>query len=292
MTRYFLRIGITVLIVAGGWVVRDRIVPGMLFYQHVVASAAFIVFIQIVWQIFEWLHRWLDRWMPFARNLYGRIMVQLGLGVLVLLGIRVVMLVPLQRWLPVMRDEVVVTMMMIANVGMALAINLLFISGHFIRQWKEGVARAAGVEVEKERAVTDQQRNLKPVPEDSRSTFKEHFLVQQGTVSTLVDDKDIAGFIKQDLIFLVQADRRKLITSYRSLDEVEALVDPARYYRVNRQQLIHRRVISGYRVGQQGKVILTTTVDMGDVMVSKEKAAAFKKWFDAHNVPRHERKLQ
>jgi hypothetical protein len=289
MTRYFLRIGITVLIVAGGWVVRDRIVPAMLFYQHVVASIAFIFFIQIVWQIFEWLHRWLDRWMPFARNLYGRIVVQLGLGVLVLLGIRVVMLVPLQRWLPVMRDEVVVTMMMIANVGMALAINLLFISEHFIRQWKEGVAR---VEVEKERTGIDQLGNLKPVPEDNASTFKEHFLVQQGTVSMLVDDKDIAGFIKQDLIFLIQVDRRKLITSYRSLDEVEALVDPARYYRANRQQLIHRRVISGYRAGQQGKLILTTTVDMGDVTVSKEKAAAFKRWFDAHNVPRHERRLQ
>jgi hypothetical protein len=282
MNRYGVRVGITALVVIGGWVVRERVVPGLLLYQHVVASAAFIVFIQVVWELFAWMHRKLDRWMPFGKYLYLRMVVQLVLGVGVLLAIRFVMLKPLQRWIPAMRDPVVVTMMLIANIGIALAINLLFISGHFIRQWKEGLVRVAHAGQAQD-GVTDDHARRPAMPVaagEAMQKFKSSFVIQQGAASMLVDEKDIAAFIKQDLIFLVQADRRKLVTSYRSLDEIEALVDPARYYRANRQLLIHRRVVLGYRTGQ-GKLVLSTTVDVGEaVTVSKEKAAAFKRWFD------------
>jgi len=112
--------------------------------------------------------------------------------------------------------------------------------------------------------------------------YKENFVIQQGATSALIAGRDIAGFVKQDLIFLVQVNGRKLVTGYRSLDEVEAVVDPARYFRANRQCLIHRRMISGYRTDPQNKLLLSVQADWGEpVMVSKEKAGAFRKWFDA-----------
>jgi len=147
--RYFQRVAITVLIATGGWFVRDAVVPGMLLYQHVIATLAFIIFIQIVWEIFEQLHRLLDRWLPFRKYLYVRILLQLVLGVLILLGIRMLLMIPLQNQFPVMRDRVVLTMMLVANVGVAIAINLLFISAHFIREWKEELTRVANIEKEK-----------------------------------------------------------------------------------------------------------------------------------------------
>jgi len=129
--------------------VRDAIMPGMLFYQHVIATLGFIIFIQIVWEIFGRLHGLLDRWLPFKKYLYLRLLVQLTLGVLVLLGIRLLLMFPLQHRFPVMRDRAVLTMMFVANVGVAIAINLLFISAHFIREWKEELTRVANIEKEK-----------------------------------------------------------------------------------------------------------------------------------------------
>lgn len=147
--RYVQRVAITVLIAVGGWFVRDAIVPGMFFYQHLIATVTFVLFIQIVWEIFDRVHGLLDRWLPFKRYLYVRILVQLLLGVLILLGIRLLLMAPLQARFPMMRDRVVVTMMLVANVGIAIAINLLFISAHFIREWKEELTRVANIEKEK-----------------------------------------------------------------------------------------------------------------------------------------------
>jgi len=276
--RHFQRVAITALIAMGGWVVREAIVPGMALYQHIIATVTFVIFIQIVWEIYERLHRLLDRWLPFRKYLYARIVVQLALGVLILLAIRMLLLIPLQNRFPAMRDRVVLTMMLVANIGMALAINLLFISAHFIREWKDGLVRVADAE-KGQVHLKEMASAVKDEPPARR--YKEDFLVHQGAASVLVEDRDIAGFIKRDLIFLLQVNGRKLVTAYRSLDEVEAIVDPARYFRANRQCLIHRRMIQGYKTGPQSKLTLSVPADMGEpVSVSKEKAAAFRKWFD------------
>lgn len=117
----------------------------------------------------------------------------------------------------------------------------------------------------------------KPVP----ARYKENFIIHSGPQAQRIEEKDIAGFVKRDLIFLQTLDRRVLVTAYRSLDEVEEVVDPMRYFRVNRQLLIHRRIITGYKTDLQGKLLLALKVDVQEVpAVSKEKAAVFKRWFE------------
>lgn len=110
--------------------------------------------------------------------------------------------------------------------------------------------------------------------------YRENFVIHQGAASALVREEDIAGFIKQELIFLVQVNGRKFVTAYRSLDEVETIVDPVKYFRINRQCLLHRRVILGYKTDLQSKLTVSVRTDLGEpVMVSKEKAGIFRKWF-------------
>jgi len=86
---------------------------------------------------------------------------------------------------------------------------------------------------------------------------------------------------KEELIFLVNREGSRFITDFRSLDEVEELVDPKIFYRVNRQQLVHLPFIESYRGDDTGKLNLRLRVIKTiDSVVSKEKAAEFKKWFD------------
>lgn len=111
--------------------------------------------------------------------------------------------------------------------------------------------------------------------------YKERFAVHMGRSVTLIPVNDIALFLKEELIYLVNKEGTRFITDFRSLDEVEELVNPKVFYRVNRQHLVHLPFIESYRSDDTGKLTLKLRgIKTNELIVSKEKAAEFKKWFD------------
>jgi two-component system LytT family response regulator len=111
--------------------------------------------------------------------------------------------------------------------------------------------------------------------------YKERFAVHLGRSVTLIPTSETALFIKEEIIFLINRDGTRFITDFRSLDEIEELVDPKIFYRANRQQLVHLLFIESYRGDDTGKLHLKLRgIKTIDVVVSKEKAAEFRKWFD------------
>ncbi len=111
--------------------------------------------------------------------------------------------------------------------------------------------------------------------------YKERFAVHAGRAVTLVMQQEVVYFVKEEVIYLVNHERRKFITDYRSLDEIEELLDPAHFYRANRQYIVQLASIESFRGDDTGKIsVRMKGVKMDDIIVSKEKAADFKKWFD------------
>ena len=111
--------------------------------------------------------------------------------------------------------------------------------------------------------------------------YKERFAVHVGRSVTLVPVEQVAMFIKEELIYLVNHEGNRYITDYRSLDEVEELVDPRDFYRVNRQHLVRLGNIESYRSDDTGKIVVKLKgIKTSDLIVSKEKASEFRKWFD------------
>jgi DNA-binding LytR/AlgR family response regulator len=116
---------------------------------------------------------------------------------------------------------------------------------------------------------------------NNNKKYKERFAVHLGRNVTLVPAEDIALFTKEELIYLVNREGKKFITDYRSLDEVQELLDPRNFYRANRQNIIHLPFVESYRTDDTGKITIKMRLSKGDdVIISKEKAAEFKKWFD------------
>lgn len=108
--------------------------------------------------------------------------------------------------------------------------------------------------------------------------FTGHYLRQ--IISTPQDQ--IAYFLRNELIYLHTIDGKKLVTDYKTLDELEELIDPACFFRANRQVIVHLDAVSGYRAYDSSKlqVILKSPHDNLEVIVSKEKASAFKHWLE------------
>jgi DNA-binding LytR/AlgR family response regulator len=111
--------------------------------------------------------------------------------------------------------------------------------------------------------------------------YKERFAVHLGRNVTLVPVDDIALFTKEEIIYLINRQGKKFITDYRSLDEVQELLDPKNFYRANRQTILHLPFVESYRTDDTGKITIKMRLTKtDDIIISKEKAAEFKKWFE------------
>lgn len=109
--------------------------------------------------------------------------------------------------------------------------------------------------------------------------YKERFTVHQGTKVVLVPVQEVAGFVKQELIFLIDQAGERYVTDYRSLDEIEEVVNPERFFRVNRQTLLQLSFIKAYKTHSSGKLEVYLADDqLAPVPVSKEKASEFRGW--------------
>jgi DNA-binding LytR/AlgR family response regulator len=110
--------------------------------------------------------------------------------------------------------------------------------------------------------------------------YKERFAVYSGRSVILVPAAEAACFIKEEIIYLLHRNGIRYITDFRSLDEVEELIDPTQFFRVNRQYLVHLDAMESYQSDEWGKLRVRLKPPLKESLtVSKDKAAEFRRWF-------------
>jgi DNA-binding LytR/AlgR family response regulator len=111
--------------------------------------------------------------------------------------------------------------------------------------------------------------------------YKEKFIVQFRHQWLPVPAKEIACFVRDNLNYMYTFSGDKHILDFTTLEEIEELVDPNLFYRVNRQAIVHIDAIQSIRPHENQKLTLTLKGPLKmEQDVSREKAPAFKKWFD------------
>jgi two-component system, LytTR family, response regulator len=111
-----------------------------------------------------------------------------------------------------------------------------------------------------------------------QSNYKERFLVIQGNSMVPVMQNEIAYFHKDQLIFLHTLKNEKFICEFQALDDIEELLNPSLFFRVNRQCIVHLQAIGKIKTTHKGlSVLLKAPINL-EVDISREKASAFKKW--------------
>jgi two-component system response regulator LytT len=91
---------------------------------------------------------------------------------------------------------------------------------------------------------------------------------------------NIAWFKAEDkLVFIYTKDLQKHIIG-QSLEEITSEIDPDLFFRVNRSYIIQRNCIEKANFHFNGKLKLQLNpANNEDVMVSRDKANAFKEWW-------------
>lgn len=108
--------------------------------------------------------------------------------------------------------------------------------------------------------------------------YKERFLTLHRNTLVPVTQEEISHFHKEELIHLYTIDNQKFISEHQTLDEVEALLNPEIFFRLNRQFIVHIQAVGRIKTTHKGLTVQLKSPYSVEVDISREKAAAFKKW--------------
>lgn len=108
------------------------------------------------------------------------------------------------------------------------------------------------------------------------------FMVKLGKKEMMLNFQDVCGiYVDGDYTIAIDKTGRKYFPD-QSLDKIEKSLPQTYFYRLNRQFIIHRMMITGYQRAENGKVIVLLKENENlpaEITVSRTKAPLFKNWF-------------
>jgi len=214
----------------------------------------------IAWLAVRKIIIYLDKRLPYAHKPLKRILLQLFFTTVTGLII-IALTTELVSWIahkkPAPRGFYTMDLLIIGI--WFTAINGVYIGLYFYRQW---------ITAEKEKNSGKGENGNIPV--------------RIGNQNILVKFEDILLFcIESEYVQIIQRNNKKYFCD-QSLEKLEKILPQNVFFRLNRQFIVHRQTVSGFKRIENGKllVLLDTSIDFaGELIVSRTKSPTFKKWF-------------
>ena len=141
-----------------------------------------------------------------------------------------------------------------------LVINGIYIGMHYYAEWRK----------------SELQR------QEEKKIRVGGYSVKHGKENRLVPFQDILGFYADEgYIVLLTWDNKKYFPD-RSLDKIEELLPEELFFRLNRQYIVHRKAMSGFKRLVDGKIEVQVNLVENfpkAIQVSRTRAVPFKNWF-------------
>ena len=140
--------------------------------------------------------------------------------------------------------------------------------------------------IQKFKTLSPEQFNLQQINHDKINDILTHnhkrrFLVKLGDQYQNVDVRDIGFFqYEEATTYLVTTDGKKLPIDY-SLDQLEDVLNPLDFFRVNRQYLVRIDAIKQINSYFNSRLLLALCPETTqEIIVSRDRVPDFKKWMD------------
>lgn len=116
----------------------------------------------------------------------------------------------------------------------------------------------------------------------SKLDYKERFLVKKGNQLVVVKTDEVRFFkSEQKVTFLVTSDNQRLILD-QTLDQLSSVLDPKKFFRINRSRLISIECIHKIHPHFNGRLKLDLIPsDDEEVFVSRDRVQNFKDWLES-----------
>jgi len=125
-------------------------------------------------------------------------------------------------------------------------------------------------------------KDMSLVYDSIKKQHKSRFLVKVGDGIVSLKAEDIAYFVSEDGLVLLVTQLSKRYPLNYSLDELEGLIDEAKFFRINRKVIVNINAIQKISNYFNSRLKLTLPL-LGDdeSIVSRERVGEFKEWLDA-----------
>jgi DNA-binding LytR/AlgR family response regulator len=111
--------------------------------------------------------------------------------------------------------------------------------------------------------------------------YKERFVIKVGEHLKSLEMKEILFFFSLEKTTFAQTkDGRKHILDF-TLDQLEGLLDPTHYFKINRKYIVSMSSIQDMINHTNSRIrLVLKTSDDADVIVARERVQEFKEWLD------------
>ena len=151
---------------------------------------------------------------------------------------------------------------------------------YLLKPIKKEELEQALLKVSKGSKKTDETEDLLQKLTDAGFLKKaKRILVKMGQTIKLIDLDTVAYFYSRDKISFAVLPGNKRYPLEQSLDQIEQIVDPSHYFRINRQFIVKMESIEEMIAYSKSRVKLKLNPPTEeDAIVSKERSPEFKKW--------------
>ncbi|RAK62892.1 LytR/AlgR family response regulator transcription factor [Hymenobacter edaphi] len=120
-------------------------------------------------------------------------------------------------------------------------------------------------------------QQLQPQPQ-----YKKQFVVKVGEHLKVVPVEQVSYFFSLEKATFVQTRENRRFVLDQTLEQLEKLLDPQQFFRLNRAYLVHHEAIQDiiHYTNSRLKTTLRPAAPEGDVLVSRERVSAFRQWLD------------
>ncbi len=109
--------------------------------------------------------------------------------------------------------------------------------------------------------------------------YKTRLIVRKGIDYAPIEVEDIAYIFSDHKISFARSREAENFIVDQSLSDLEKQLDPARFFRANRQYLVHIQSVRRFKSIEQSKILLELEPrPREDVVVGKDRAAEFREW--------------
>lgn len=117
--------------------------------------------------------------------------------------------------------------------------------------------------------------------EGANDNYKSRFLIKSGSSMRSISVEDVAYFYSEDKLVFMKTKNEKRYIVNETLEELEGALNPADFFRINRQFIVHFEAIEKVHPHFKGRLkIELKPAPTDEVYISNRRASAFKDWMN------------
>jgi hypothetical protein len=215
----------------------------------------------LAWWAVRSIILYLDRKMPYGDRPLKRILIQLVITTVTGLLV-IILLTELLSW--IVRGKPALLNFYLFDIFIFtiwfFVINGIYIGMHYYAEWKQSETKR----------------------QEEKKLRTGGLTVKHGNQNLLIAFNDILSFYTDEGYSVLLTWQSKKYFLDNSLDKIEKSLPAESFFRVNRQYIIHRKALTGFKRAGDGKIeVMVNGVENfpSSMAVSRTKAVSFKNWF-------------